>query len=72
LPSVKGKEVVKALKKVGFIERRSTGKHCVLKNPETGKIIPIPLHGSKDIKRGTLFSIIKHAGLSIEEFNSIL
>lgn len=27
-----------------------------------------PVHGSKDIKKGTLFSIIKQSGLTLEEF----
>lgn len=39
LPSLKGKEVIKALKKVGFVERRITGSHVIMKNPATGKII---------------------------------
>lgn len=72
LPSLKGKEVIKALKKIGFIERRITGSHSILKNPATGKIVPVPLHGSKDVKRGTLFGIIKQAGLKIEEFIALL
>lgn len=72
LPVLKGKEVIKALKKVGFIERRTTGSHCILKNSLTGNIVPVPLHGSKDIKRGTLFGIIKQAELSIEEFVGLL
>jgi predicted RNA binding protein YcfA (HicA-like mRNA interferase family) len=72
IPSLKSKEIIKALKKNNFIERRNTGKHCVLKNPLTGKIIPIPIHGSKDVKRGTVFAIIKQAGLSIEEFLNLL
>ena len=72
LPSLKGKEVIRALKKAGFIDRRSTGKHLILRHPLTGRLIPIPIHGGKDIKRGTLFSIIKQAGLNIEEFNGLL
>lgn len=72
LPSLKGKEIIKALKKSGFVERRITGSHCILKNPQTGKIIPVPLHGSKDIKRGTLFGIIELAGLSVQEFINLL
>ncbi|MBI5701634.1 type II toxin-antitoxin system HicA family toxin [Candidatus Saganbacteria bacterium] len=72
LPSLKGKEVVRALKKAGFVERRTTGSHCILKNPSSNKIVPVPIHGSKDIKRGTLFSIIKQADMTIEEFIDLL
>lgn len=72
MPGLKGKEVIKALKKVGFVERRTTGSHCILKNSSTGKIVVVPLHGSKDIKRGTLFGIIKQAELAAEEFVGLL
>lgn len=72
LPSLKAKEVIKALKKAGFVERPSSGKHLVLKHPIFKKIIPIPIHGSKDLKRGTLFGIIEMAGLSVKEFIDLL
>lgn len=72
LPSIKGKELIKTLKKLGFVERRTTGSHVIMKNSETNKIIPIPMHGSKDIKRGTLFAIIKQTGISVEEFEKLL
>jgi len=71
LPSLKGKQVIKALNKTGFVERRTTGSHCVLRH-QNGKIVVVPLHGSKDIKRGTLFNIIKQAGLKVEEFVELL
>lgn len=72
LPTLKGKEVIKVLKKAGFVERRTTGSHCILKNSQTGKIVPVPIHGSKDLKRGTLFGIVELSGLSIEEFVRLL
>lgn len=68
LPSLKGKEVVKILVRFGFVEKRTTGSHVILKNATTGKIIVVPVHGNKDVKRGTLFAIIKEAGLTLEEF----
>lgn len=68
LPALKAKEVVKGLKAIGFVEKRITGSHIIMKNPKNNKIVVIPTHGTKDIKRGTLFSIIKQAELSVEEF----
>lgn len=70
-PSLKSKEVISALKTFGFAERRSSGSHLIMKNAN-GKIVVVPMHKSKDIKRGTLFSIIKQAGLTLEEFQKIL
>lgn len=68
LPTLKPKEVISILLKAGFDERKNTGKHRVFKNPISNKIVPVPVHGSKDIKKGTLFSIIKQSGLTLEEF----
>lgn len=72
LPSLKGREVVKALKRAGFLERHISGSHVILRHPSSGKIVPIPVHGGKDIKRGTLFGIIRQAGLTVESFKALL
>jgi len=71
LPALKPHIVVRALKKIGFREARQTGSHLILVNIATKRIIPIPIH-NKDIKRGLLFSIIKQAGLTTEEFIRLL
>ena len=71
LPIFKPREVVKILKKIGFVEARQTGSHLILVNKTIKKIIPIPIH-SKDIKRGLFLSIIKQADLTIDEFIKLL
>lgn len=72
LVPLQANEVIKALKKIGFIERRQTGSHLILRNSKTGKIIPVPIHKGRDLKTGTLRSIIRQSGLSVEEFFNIL
>ncbi|MFA6548743.1 MAG: type II toxin-antitoxin system HicA family toxin [Candidatus Margulisiibacteriota bacterium] len=72
IPVLKGKEVVRALEKAGFVVKRTTGSHVILKNNSTSKIAIVPTHGSKDIKRGTMFSIIRQTGLSIEAFIELI
>lgn len=63
------KKVIRKLKKAGFYERHQRGSHLSLKNPKTGKIVVVPIHG-KDIPLGTLKEIVTYqAGLTIEEFN---
>ncbi len=71
LPTIKPRQLVKALKKAGFQEARQTGSHLILVNRASRKIIPVPIH-NKDIKRGLLVSIIKQAQLTIEEFIDLL
>lgn len=46
---------------------RITGSHYILYNPKTLKRVVLPYH-KKDIPKGTLFSILKASGLSLENF----
>lgn len=70
MTAFKPKEVVKILKKLGYLPKRQTGSHLILYNPENNKIIPIPIH-SKDLKKGLLKGIIKGAESSEKEFISL-
>jgi hypothetical protein len=36
------------------------------------RTVTVPVHGNRDLKRGTLRSIIRQAGLSVEEFKTLL
>ena len=71
LPILKSQKIIRVLKKVGFEEIRQTGGHLILANKTMKKIITIPIH-NKDIKRGLLISIVKQAGLTVEEFIKFL
>jgi predicted RNA binding protein YcfA (HicA-like mRNA interferase family) len=68
LPRLSGKEVVKILKKIGFLPVRQRGSHIILtKQTEQGKkAIVVPNH--REIDKGTLLEIIRQAGLTKEEF----
>jgi len=67
IPSINAKQIIKVLEKFNFVKRRQTGSHVVLKNLKTKKTIPVPIHSSKDLKKGTLFSILKQANISKKE-----
>jgi predicted RNA binding protein YcfA (HicA-like mRNA interferase family) len=72
LPSVKPREVLRALNKAGFYIHHQTGSHVGLKHPSLkSKRIVLPYH-NKDLKKGTLRSILKQAGLSIGELIDLL
>lgn len=72
LPIVSGKDIVKALSKIGFRHVRTKGSHAILnKETDKGKItIPVPLH--KELAKGTLKSIMKQADVSLEEILKLL
>jgi len=57
LPSLKPREVVKKLKKLGFIEHHQVGSHLAV----------IPMH-LKDIKKGTLAAILRESDIDRKEF----
>ena len=59
LPSLKPREVISVLKKLGFQEDRCRGSHLVLYNSFTKKRIVIPIHKGKDIKKPLLKKIIE-------------
>ena len=47
--------------------KRVTGSHHIYFNKELKKTVVVPVHGNKDIPKGTFMSIIKQAGISKEE-----
>ena len=71
LPAVKPRRVIRALQKAGFVIHHVKGSHYSLKHPDTGRRVIVPYH-NKELKPGTLDSIIKQAGLTREEFLKLL
>ena len=39
---------------------------------DPARIVIVPVHGNHDIKIGTLRSILKQAGLTVEQFKDLL
>jgi predicted RNA binding protein YcfA (HicA-like mRNA interferase family) len=73
LPAVRAREVIRALQRAGFIEKRVSGSHCLLGHrDDPTRAVVVPLHGARDLKPGTLRSIIRQAGLTMEEFRDLL
>jgi predicted RNA binding protein YcfA (HicA-like mRNA interferase family) len=73
LPSVKARDVIRALQKAGFSIVRTTGSHCrLVHGGDPTRQTTVPLHTRKDIPRGTLYSIIDQAGLTVDEFIDLL
>ena len=66
LPILSGKEMIKALSKIGFKHIRTKGSHAILNKTNNNKItIPIPLH--PELAKGTLKSIMKQADLELDD-----
>lgn len=67
LPGVSHQRAVKALQKAGFEVKRQ-GKHIIMSNGS--RDIQIPRHDP--VNAYTLASIVRDAGLSVDEFRKLL
>ncbi|MDD5014745.1 MAG: type II toxin-antitoxin system HicA family toxin [Atribacterota bacterium] len=65
-----GREVVKALHRIGFVIDHQRGSHIFLHNLEKNISIVVPNH--KEVKKGTLNSILKKANISIKDLNELI
>jgi predicted RNA binding protein YcfA (HicA-like mRNA interferase family) len=72
LPAVRPKRLLRALEHAGFFLHHVTGSHYILKHPTNPMLrVTVPFH-NRDLKRGTLQSIVKQAGFTNEEFLKLL
>ena len=69
IPVLKPKLVIRTLERNGFYVHHVSGSHYILK--KDGLRVTVPYH-NKDLKPGTLKSIIEQAGLTVEEFLDLL
>jgi len=70
LPVLSGRECVRALQRLGFVAARQRGSHIVLcrENPYAQVVVP----DHKELDRGTLRGILRHAGFDPARFVEVL
>ena len=71
LPTLRPREVIRALERAGFFVSRTSGSHHLMKHQKPGLRVTVPYHAT-DLKLKTLRSILKQAGLTPEEFLDLL
>jgi predicted RNA binding protein YcfA (HicA-like mRNA interferase family) len=64
------RKVTRALEAAGFERARVSGSHAVYRRAADGRVAVVPEHGT--VKRGTLASILRQAGLTSAEFLELL
>jgi predicted RNA binding protein YcfA (HicA-like mRNA interferase family) len=62
------KNLIRILEQNGYVFKRANGSHHLYFNASTGKTIIVPVHGKKDLPKGTFFAILRQSGLSKSEF----
>jgi predicted RNA binding protein YcfA (HicA-like mRNA interferase family) len=72
LPVVTPRQLIRALERAGFSMHHIRGSHHYLRHPtKPGVLVTVPFHG-RDLKRGTLRSILRQAGISVAELVDLL
>ena len=64
-----GQELIRILMKIGFVVQRQRGSHIILRRESPFARISVPDH--KALRVGTLRTIIREAGISVEELASL-
>ncbi len=70
LANISGKGAAKAFQKAGWQVRGQVGSHLVLTKPGVRANLTVPQHG--ELAPGTLRSLIRTAGLEVDEFLALL
>ncbi len=68
LPHVSGKEIIRALERLGFQVMRQSGSHVVMRQGSRGCIVP--LH--RQVKVGTLAGLLRQAQVDPRDFLDVL
>jgi predicted RNA binding protein YcfA (HicA-like mRNA interferase family) len=63
LPSITGKQVIAALKKLGFEEVRIRGSHHYLRHPD-GRVTVVAAHAGETVGPGLLSKILRDTKVS--------
>lgn len=72
LPVITSKQLVQALRKAGFVIDHQTGSHLSLSHPDSPtRFAVIPMY-NKDLRKGTLKSILRQSGMTIEQLIELL
>jgi predicted RNA binding protein YcfA (HicA-like mRNA interferase family) len=66
LPVISGRKAVRAFAKLGWQVVRQRGSHIIL--VKEGEIATLSIPDHKEVAKGTLRSLIRAAGITVEEF----
>lgn len=67
LPRMRGREVVRSLRRAGFEVIRVRGSHHYLMHPD-GRSTVVPVHAGEDIGAGLMRSILRDCEMTAEQF----
>ena len=63
------REVTRRFRKLGFrFYRQGKGSHELWVRDTDGRVVPVPHHQGKSIRKGSVRAIIRDVGVSVDEF----
>jgi len=65
LPVLSGRRVVRAFQKLGWVVARQRGSHIIM--VKEGEMVTLSVPDHRELAKGTLRSLIREAGLTVEE-----
>ena len=66
LPCISGRRVVRVFESLGWLQVRQSGSHMILVREGHVATLSVPDH--KEVAKGTLRSLIRSAGLTVDDF----
>ncbi|MBN1452058.1 MAG: type II toxin-antitoxin system HicA family toxin [Anaerolineales bacterium] len=72
IPRVRCDDLVRVLKKAGFVEKRQKGSHLSMWRGSDKRRVTIPIHPGREVPIGTLRSILRDADISADDFRALL
>lgn len=70
LPVISGSAAVRVFERAGWRRERQSGSHIILTKPGFAVNLSVPDH--RAVKRGTLRTLIRRAGLTVDQFVELL
>ncbi len=71
LPRLRGKDLIRALEKIGFQSTRTRGSHVFLRHPD-GRVVVVPVHAGETLGLGLLKSILRDVEVTPGELLDLL
>ncbi len=72
LPTLSGRDVIKALSKAGFQVVRQKGSHVIMKKKTYESEIATVVPNHNEVDRGTLLEILRQTKIKRDEFMKLL
>ncbi|ABI68324.1 type II toxin-antitoxin system HicA family toxin [Syntrophomonas wolfei] len=70
VPVISGQKALRTFTRAGWVYTRRHGSHMILTKPGMNTTLSIPDH--KELDTGTLRSLIRKSGLTVEEFINLI